>query len=82
MRHFIFSEEITRCFIFFTAELTLAGVLRLQAQVPHYFLRKKWRGSLFLKKKWGASLFVTQQSENNEVLDFFTAEITLAGLSM
>jgi len=50
MRHFIFSEEITRCFIFFTAELTLAGVLRLQAQVPRYFLRKNEGAHYFLKK--------------------------------
>ena len=57
---------------FFTAEITLAGLLRSQAQAPPYFFRKNEVPlplflkeqrcvSLFLQKKWGTSLFPQEE---------------------
>ena len=65
---------------FFTAEITSLGLLRQQAQAPHYFLRcllisseMKEAPHYFFRKKWGTSLFLQKKmkcliisSEKNE----------------
>ena len=53
---------------FFTAEITSLGLLRQQAQAPHYFLRcllisseMKEVPHYFFRKKWGTSLFLQKK---------------------
>jgi len=86
MWHFVFfSEEIVKCFFFssrnneapdvFKAEIMLAGLLRLQAQVPDHFLRKKNKHFIILlQNKLGTPAFLQQKirhliisSEKNSV---------------
>ena len=79
----LFSEELIKLFILcwwnnealevFTAEITFAGLLRQQAQVPHYFFRQKSSTRWFLQKK-----MLIFYWRNNEVLHFFYEENTFA----
>ena len=79
MRHFIFFwriNEMPHLFLkrywgtwFFTAAITLAGLLRYKAQSPHYFFRKKWSASWCLQKKWRATLCL------QKIISTFSEEI-------
>jgi hypothetical protein len=71
---------------FFTAEITLAGLLRSQAQAPPYFFRKNEVPlPLFLKEQRCVSLFLQKKmrhliissGRNNEAPEVFTAPIAL-----
>ena len=94
MRHLIISSKTNQHFFwrnnvaldFFTAEITLAGLLRSQAQAPPYFFRKNEVPlPLFLKEQRCVSLFLQKKmrhliissGRNNEAPEVFTAPIAL-----